>query len=200
MNNYLWYIFIFITGILFKFNDDLIDLDIYPKSIIDKKKYFQILLIIFGLIIIIYNKHIALTLFLSFMAFYFIDIINNKDNLNHIYWFITGYFIFVITLYYLLYDTNDLLKPFYSYTNFIFLVLFGFLVYIEILIFNEETSIKKILSRIFVLFLLLFLIYNSFNHKKIFCDFIYDILIILSGYLIMSIFNLTYFYKDIKNS
>ena len=189
-----WYFFIFISGVLFKLIDDLIDMkEIFPNYLLKYQYILKILLIIFFSVIMYYNKDISIILFGCFIWFYLLDIFQNSNNLDNIYWFISAYFISVFTFYYILkYNYNDFFLNTLKLNDLILGIIIIFITYVEISLFLEETSSIKILSRIFtLLFIIILLKFNNICRANI------EILLILIGYLFMSIINLSIFYNKL---
>lgn len=194
MYNKLWYFFIFLSGIIFKLVDDIIDMkEIFPKYFLKYKYILKLILIIFLSIIMYYNKDISIILFCCFIWFYLLDIFQNHNNLDNIYWFFSGYIISIFTFYYTLkYNYKDFFFYSIKLNDYIIASIIILITYAEIKLFTEETSLIKILSRICA-FLLLTLLTMFDNISQ----FNIDILLILIGYLFMSIINLSLFYNKL---
>ena len=196
MNKFIYYFFIFFVGILFKLIDDIIDMpQIFSNNIINYLFVLQFIFIISTSYILFYENNILPALFLTVISGFYVDNIYDLNNIDNIFWYICSFIIFIYFIVYLLYNINDFYKYYTNSTVIFFIILLYFLALIEMLIFKEESSLYKIIFRLFVIIIFsIILIYTYFTKYYIVPKFFYKVILGLTGYAFMSVINMTYLF------
>lgn len=194
ISKFTYYVFVFFIGMLFKLVDDLLDMpEIFPEEI--KKYVFLIqLLFIFSLsYILYYETNIIPLLFLTTISGYYIDNKYNLDNINDVFWYLSSFMIIIYFIVYLYFNINSFIIIYSQFQVWLIIVLMYFLALFEMLYFKEEVSLEKIIFRLLVVISFTsILIFNYFTKNDYLPKLFNKILILLDGYALMSVINMSY--------
>ena len=193
----LHYILLFIAGLMLKFVDDLIDNEnhIYADFMVVKFFSMICLVLLYMYLFMVELDMIPLALLTTLHGIY-ADSVYDCQNIDSLFWVLCACIVLGFSLYYFMYCHDDFIGTYINGASFSFIILFSILAIIEMMLFQEEVSIEKITFRsLVVFFFTLFLIISKLTKCYLFHKMYYKVVIILIGYALMSVLNMTLFQK-----
>lgn len=190
---YLYYIFLIVAGMMLKFVDDLID---NPKHKYSNYIFLKIVSMFCLLLIYIYLFTVELNVIplalLTTLHGIYADNVFDCKNIDSGFWILCSLIVIIFAIFYFMYSSEDFYNIYFTKSSFLFIMLFGVLAIIEMIIFTKEVSIEKITFRsLVVLILTLFVLISKMSRMYIFDKIYYKVLIVLTGYAMMSVIDMT---------
>lgn len=209
------FIIFFFMGLAIKLLDDFYDLKLYKKNLL----FLTFIVFIIQILLFIFIEYFLYSNFFTSLIMFIISLVMYLINQLDLRYYQTLAIINVLNLIKHIYQINSKkqnykIREFINKNNIIFFILLCSIIILEEFLFPEELSYKKFAFRyiFFVIFILLifeikykifeekFRKYNLTRHKLI--KYIYNILFcneaiyiysIISGYFLISIFNISIF-------
>lgn len=209
------FIIFFFMGLAIKLLDDFYDLKLYKKNLL----FLTFIVFIIQILLFIFIEYFLYSNFFTSLIMFIISLVMYLINQLDLRYYQTLAIINVLNLIKHIYQINSKkqnykIREFINKNNIIFFILLCSIIILEEFLFPEELSYKKFAFRyiFFVIFILLifeikykifeekFIKYNLTRHKLI--KYIYNILFcneaiyiysIISGYFLISIFNISIF-------